>query len=101
MLTGCVPGPRSLLVTRYAFGWSMDVRGDVAIIGMRGIGDIGSAYLYRWRNGIWQFDQRFGPDSTAANMFTWTIEIDGTTALITAINEDDGKGAVYFYEIPP
>jgi FG-GAP repeat len=64
----------------------------------------GGAFIYRRTAAGWQFHQelaaRDASDSWSA-LFGWSVDIDGTTAVISAMNEGTValvRGAVYVYE---
>lgn len=88
-------------------GTSVDLRGELAIVGAPGVdgsdSDFGAAYVYRFdRDALWSEEAKlvpFGPLPDAA--FGHAVAIEGEFAAVGAPLEDttDGKdsGAVYLY----
>jgi len=90
------------------FGFSVDLDGNMAIVGARdvdGIGiDSGAAYLYeRDPNGSWsQLSKIIASDEAAGDVFGYSVSLDGNTLTISAPGDDDqgtGSGSVYVYRL--
>jgi hypothetical protein len=92
--------PSSISSANVAFGYSVSINGDTAIVGdigddPAGVHDAGSAFVFTRSNGIWTEQQKL----TAANpivdeKFSHSISLSGDTAIIgTLIN----PGAAYIF----
>jgi len=96
--------------TQDRFGFSVSIgvgfEGIIACIGSylddtTGL-DSGSAYIFeRDINGNWTESEKIvGNDTEALDSFGWSVDIDGSTAMIGAYLDDDlggGSGAAYFF----
>ncbi|HYE96456.1 MAG TPA: T9SS type A sorting domain-containing protein [Rubricoccaceae bacterium] len=88
-------------------GWSVDLRGGVAIVGAWGDDDAGggsgSATVYRYEAsaGVWLQEQKLtASDAEGGDNFGWAVAIDGDLALVGAGFDDDrapGAGAAYVF----
>ena len=91
------------------FGYSVALDGDTAVVGAYGDGDegddgdfTGSAYVFV-RDGAENWSQRaklLAADSAAADLFGWSVALDGDTAVLAAIRDDDNgvdSGAAYVF----
>ena len=69
-----------------AFGWSVDVDGDVAIVGAMGIGERrGSAYIFRRSGHEWREEARLTSSHVGSPaLFGWSVAIQGDIALVGA-----------------
>ena len=81
-----------------AFGWSVVVDGDTAVIGARddreGFARIGSAYVFVRSGESWtQQAKLVGDDVAAGDFYGFSVAIDGDTALIGSMADDDNGSA--------
>jgi len=88
------------------YGYSVDVKGDYAIIGCPFDDDLGedsgSAYIYKNNLLIWQFEAKLlAEDGGYEDNFGWSVAIDGDYALVGAAGAShsyiDYGGAVYIF----
>jgi hypothetical protein len=89
------------------YGWSVDVRGSVAVVGAWGDDDAGggsgAAYVYRYdaASGEWTEEQKLtASDAEGGKNFGWAVAIHGNVALIGAGFDDEngfGAGAAYVF----
>jgi len=79
------------------FGYSLVIDGDTAIIASmldddNGL-DSGSAYVFTRTGATWTQQQKLNAsDGTAADEFGWWVDLDGDTAVITALMNDNENG---------
>lgn len=98
------------VVARDQFGASMDMYGDVAVIGAMGagrtgdcdgIGWTGSAYVFRKVNGVWIEEQELTPgECQRDDYFGAQVAVYEDVIVVTALlNRDEGPmtGAAYVY----
>lgn len=91
--------------SRDAFGWSVAVSGDTAIIGSRADDDngtdSGSVYVYTNIGGVWTQQAKLLPDDGEAGaFFGFSVSIDSDTALIGAWGDNDNgtkSGSAYIF----
>ncbi|MCA8961678.1 MAG: hypothetical protein KDC38_14235, partial [Planctomycetes bacterium] len=86
-----------------AFGYSVDVRGDLIIVGAAGeAGFTGASYIFRHDGSAWVQEQKLQPfDTTDSVGFGASVAIDETRALCGADSGGIGSvptGTVYAYE---
>jgi hypothetical protein len=94
-----------------AFGYSVAISGDTAVVGasnatVSGVAS-GCAYLYRLIGGTWTFLKKLEPsDPTAGIRFGYSVAISDTYVVVGAVptvmgNPPAGysRGAVYVYEL--
>ena len=90
-----------------AFGYSVCVRGDIAVIGAyrdddNGVNS-GSAYVYVRSKGIWiQHDKLIPSDGATYDEFGKMVSISGDTLVVGANGEGfgrDGPGKAYLYDL--
>jgi hypothetical protein len=91
-------------VTSSHFGTSVAISGDLILVGRPYDGN-GSAYVFKDDGtGNWvQIDRIAAFDGASDDRFGTTVALDGTTALIGAIYDDDmgaGSGSAYLYQVP-
>jgi hypothetical protein len=87
------------------FGWAVASGGNVALIGAwrdSAAGSLsGSAYVFRFDGVAWTQQQKIVPeDLEALEFFGWSVALDGDTAVIGNISDDDAAsdaGSVYVY----
>jgi len=79
------------------FGGSVDMIDDLAIIGARGDGLIGAAYIYRLSGSSWNLESKITPsDGSSGDNFGHCVTIFGDKAVVGATNAGD-FGAVYVF----
>jgi hypothetical protein len=79
--------------TSDAFGCSVSLEGDLALIGARadddGGSNTGSAYLFRRSGGVWLQEAKLNaPDPGASDFFGNSVSLSGTFAAIGATGDD-------------
>ena len=79
---------------RGQFGISVAVDGDTAVIGVSADddngGDSGSAYVFTRDAGVWTEQQKLAAsDGAAGDLFGVSVAVDGDTAVIGALFDDD------------
>ncbi|MET0231911.1 MAG: FG-GAP repeat protein [Rhodanobacteraceae bacterium] len=90
-----------------AFGWSVAIEGDVALVGARGvtIGDDtfrGAVYAYAFDGSTWNERQKLiADDGTAGAWFGHSLALRGATALVGAyganVDDHEEQGAAYVF----
>jgi hypothetical protein len=91
-----------------AFGLSVDVHGETAIVGAYGAAvgghqGQGAAYIYSRSGTTWSWQQKvLAEDGEAEDYFGYAVSLAGDTALVGAfgvdVNANDEQGRVYFFE---
>ncbi|MFH1155613.1 MAG: FG-GAP repeat protein [Pseudomonadota bacterium] len=89
-----------------AFGASVSVSGDTAIIGADWDDDngnaSGSAYVFKRSNGTWvQQAKLTASDADADTNFGYSVSLSGDTAIVSAWGDDDNglnSGSVYIFQ---
>ena len=73
----------------HSFGFSVDIHGDTALIGARGVENgTGAAYVFVRSAGRWEEQQRLGAsDATQKGLFGAAVAVDGDIAVIGARRE--------------
>ncbi len=92
-------------VTYSGFGYSVSIAGDTAVIGAKDDSDngsqSGSAYVFiRDGSGNWSQQAKLtANDGAAGDLFGISVSIDGDTAIIGAIDDDNGNqsGSAYVF----
>ncbi|MBN1543133.1 FG-GAP repeat protein, partial [candidate division KSB1 bacterium] len=84
------------------FGYAVDIFGDYIIVGASrddvGVTDAGSAYIFYHNGSSWVEQAKLTADTQAANdFFGESVAIDGTTAVVGAIQKDGKIGAAYVF----
>ena len=88
-----------------AFGWSVALDGDTAIIGAHQDFDnnirTGSAYVFTRTGGVWtEWAKLLSSDGEYANQFGLSVALDGNTAIIGAASDNDNgslSGSAYAF----
>jgi hypothetical protein len=90
-----------------AFGWSVDVNGDTAIVGApfkdeSGANGQGAAYVFVRTGGTWAEQAKLlPPDGAAGDMLGFTVRLDGDTAVVGATDKKIGAannvGSAYVF----
>ena len=80
------------------FGYSVSIDGDTAVIGARLDNDngsaSGSAYVYVRSNGVWSEQAKLtASDGASGDEFGYRVSIDGDTAVIGALHDNNGSGS--------
>jgi hypothetical protein len=89
-----------------AFGGSVSISGDVALVGASGDDDngssSGSAYVFRWNGSSWEQEQKLlASDGDANDRFGFSVSISGDVALVGASGDDengDSSGSAYLFQ---
>ena len=89
-----------------AFGFAVDVDGDVALVGAwlddDNGNDSGSAYAFERIEGVWNETAKLSaPDFGPFDFFGDSVSVSGATAVVSAIRDDDAgnnAGAAYVFE---
>jgi hypothetical protein len=87
------------------FGWSVSIDGDTALIGAHGDDDngvdSGSAYIFIRNGTTWSEQAKLhASDGTEGDYFSYSVSIDGDTALIGTRDDDDNginSGSAYIF----
>ena len=87
------------------FGWSVSLRGDVALIGAHGNDDagLGTGAVVIFRRdpkdpGQWNLEQQLTAfDAEAGDLFGWSVSLADDAALIGARDADNNLGAAYVF----
>jgi len=87
------------------FGWSLDVWHDVAVVGSPHADilgrDSGCAYVYRFKDGIWQYETRLVPgEPIVGALFGWSVAVQGKRIVVGAVRGVDGSqrcGTAYVF----
>jgi hypothetical protein len=83
-----------------AFGSSVAVSGDVAVIGAftddcAAGSDCGSAYVFRSNGSSWLQEQKLiASDAASADFFGLAVAVSGDVAVVTALNDDCAAGTL-------
>src|SRR5206468_3053516 len=90
-----------------AFGWSVAISGDTAVVGafVDDVGanvDQGSAYVFVRSGTTWtQQAQLTASDGAVSDAFGWSVAISGDTAVVAAFVDDVGanvdQGSAYVF----
>lgn len=81
-----------------AFGWTVAVNGDTAVIGapgetVDGVVDKGSAYVFARTGGTWTEQARLtGTDPATGDSFGLSVDVDGDTVMIGSPNDETAPG---------
>ena len=87
------------------FGYSVAVDGDTAVAGAFGDADngsaSGSAYVFTRESGVWSQSAKLtATDGARGDYFGWSVAVDGDTAVVGALFDDDNgsqSGAAYVF----
>ncbi|MCB9787613.1 MAG: lamin tail domain-containing protein [Deltaproteobacteria bacterium] len=87
-----------------AFGWSVSVSGDTAVVGAWDDDDSGSgsgsAYVFARSGSTWtQQGKLTAPDGAFGDGFGWSVSVSGTTAVVGALRDygDGAAGSAYVF----
>jgi hypothetical protein len=111
-LSGQCLGPEQRITASDAddadrFGHSVDVFGDLAVVGAPGDDEeatnAGAAYVFQRENGVWTELQKLtaGDDAVQFDEFGWDVDVEGDLIAVGAPGDDDAgndSGAVYLFE---
>jgi len=89
-----------------AFGYSVAIDGDSAIVGAFGDDDrgtdSGAAYIYQWDGMVWnEVAKLTAPDGATDDRFGYAVAIGGDIAIVGAYQDDDlgiESGSAYVFE---
>jgi hypothetical protein len=82
------------------FGSSVSLSGNSALIGAHANdGDFkGSAYVFTRTGTVWTEEAKLVPSGgSSENLFGNSVDIDGDTALVGAVRDDNFRGSVYVF----
>jgi hypothetical protein len=81
------------------FGYSVSIDGDTAIVGKPGDNsDTGSAIVYVRSGGSWTQQQELtASDGASGDQFGISVSIDGDTAIVGALGDDNFTGSAYAF----
>ncbi len=91
------------------FGWTVGIRGDVAVIGApsNGIFAAGSAYIFRYGGaaGTWNHETKLiGSDTVLGDLFGYPVNIHDDVVIVGAMKNDDNgpnSGSAYIFRYVP
>jgi hypothetical protein len=92
------------------FGWHTAAHEDRAIVCVRESGgSVGRGLMYRRVETVsgvsavkaWRYEAELRPDLETPVFFGWAVAFDGATAVVSALFEENYRGAVYFFDVPP
>lgn len=85
-----------------AFGWSVGISGNMAIVGARADdvdgSNSGSAFLFGVTTGS-QLAKLVASDASAHDNFGRSVGISGNTAIVGANGDDDDSGSAYLFDV--
>ncbi len=88
-----------------AFGWSVSIEGDRAIVGAYADDDNGNAsgsvYIYDWNGSTWVETKVTASDGTSNDAFGESVSIADNRSIVGARYDDDkgsNSGSAYIYE---
>ncbi len=83
-----------------AFGYSVSIDGETAIIGASGKeSSRGAAYVFQRENDSWiQVQMLTADDGSDSDKFGEKVDISGDLAVVGAYGDDNAQGAVYVFE---
>ncbi len=87
----------------HAFGGSVSLRGERALIGARNDGH-GTAYTFTRSGDVWSLEQKLeASDASTPSKFGWSVALWGQTAAVGApqkpVDGDDRRGLVYVFRL--
>jgi uncharacterized protein (TIGR03437 family) len=82
-----------------AFGVSVSVSGDTAVIGAYNTdSDRGAAYVFVRSGGVWSQQQKLtAADGAASDQFGLSVSVSGDTAVVGALGKNANRGAAYVF----
>ncbi len=85
-----------------AFGGRVSITNGVAIVGARGQGDVGAAYVFRWEGGVWREVSQLRPsDITGGGGFGTSVATDGVWGIVGRPERSILSGEAFFVPMPP
>lgn len=76
--------------TNDAFGVSVDIKGDYAIIGASSENNNGAAYVFKNEEGVWVQQQKIvAPERAIDDQFGFSVAIDNDFIIVGAYKEDE------------
>ena len=84
------------------FGISVALSADTLLIGADGVDDkgenSGAAYVFKRTQGVWnQVAKLTADDGAAGEFFGLSVDVSGSTVIVSADYDDARQGAVYFF----
>jgi len=88
------------------FAWSVSASGTTALVGARledpgGVQDAGAVYVFVRSGSVWNEEAKLGAsDAALGDAFGWSVAIDGDTAVVGAVGDDDAgsfSGSAYVF----
>jgi hypothetical protein len=89
-------------------GYSVAISGNTAVVGaltaqgFAGASGVGAAYVFTHNGSNWSYDYKLAiddPDSTQdGDMFGWSVDLDGTTAIVGGRDEFGNAGTAYLFD---
>lgn len=83
-----------------AFGWSVALSGDIAVLGAWGNNrSAGAAYVFARNGTIWMQQSKLtdSPPARSGDTFGWSVALSGDTALVGAVGKYNLAGAAYMF----
>ncbi|MFC1601038.1 FG-GAP repeat protein [Candidatus Sumerlaeota bacterium] len=85
-----------------AFGYTVSISGDTALVGAPYEGWPGAAYVFTRTGGVWSQQTKITGDAEwwEEDGFGWSVAVSGDTAVVGELGEDDkgsGSGAAYVF----
>ena len=82
------------------FGRAIAMDGDTLIVGAPGdAATIGAAYVFVRVEGVWEYLQSLSPQMPSqGNLFGWSVDISGDSAVISALGEGAYRGSIYIFQ---
>ena len=83
------------------FGWAVGLAGKTILIGAEQTdADNGAAYVFRKTGSHWrQKHELTVSDGSLANEFGYSVAVSGTSAIVSADQDDAGVGSAYLYKL--
>jgi len=83
------------------FGWSVSISGDLCVVGAENDDNKGSAYVFRFVEGIWIVEAKLtASDGEYGDNFGFSVSISGRTCIVGMWRDDDygnDSGAAYIF----
>ncbi len=85
-------------------GWSVDLEGDIAVVGADGrdqapYTDLGAVYIFKRTGTTWAQIQKVVPPELAGDTeFGGAVDIEGDVLIVGAPDKNNDAGAVYVFE---
>ena len=80
------------------FGYSVVTSGSQVVVGAKGHGSTGAAYVFGDSSGSWAQTQELSdPEDGINDQFGWSMATSGSTLVISAVKAHDDTGAIFVY----